>query len=186
MNRTMKKLMLAAMAVALLAAFLCGCGNPVTPDVVVNDFLTAIQSGDLEKASQYVLGNDGSELDELSEIYNDEMTQAMFANYRFDKPVLVSNDGTNALVKVKITSVDFNGVMQQVYADALEAVLAGNTDISEDHMTQMFVDAMTSKDAVMAERELILGLQKDSGKFKILPDDNLFEAILAGSTTFDF
>jgi len=51
MKRTMKKLVLVFMAVAMLAAFMGGGGGSATADGVVNDFLTAVKSGDLEKAA---------------------------------------------------------------------------------------------------------------------------------------
>lgn len=186
MKRTMKKLVLVFMAVAMLAAFMGGCGGSATADGVVNDFLTAVKSGDLEKAAKYVSGNDGANLSELTESYTDKMVKAMFAKYSFEKPKLVSEDGNKAKVTAKITSVDFSAVMEQVIAAAMEAALSGETDISEEKMTQMFVDAMTSNDAELVEREITFNLVKEGGSYKIEHDENLLEAILAGSSELDF
>lgn len=186
MKKTMKKLVLVVMAVAMLAAFLSGCGGSATADGVVNDFLTAVKSGNLEKATQYVLGNEDADLSQLSETYNDKMIKAMFEKYSFEKPKLVSEDGNKAQVTAKITSVDFGSVMEKVFAAAMDAALAGDSELSEDQMTQLFIDAMTGADANLVEREITFNLVKDGGNYKIQPDDNLLEAILAGSTQLDF
>jgi hypothetical protein len=114
------------------------------------------------------------------------MVKAMFAKYSFEKPKLVSEDGNKAKVTAKITSVDFSAAMEQVIAAAMEAALSGETDISEEKMTQMFVDAMTSNDAELVEREITFNLVKEGGSYKIEPDENLLEAILAGSSELDF
>jgi hypothetical protein len=186
MKRTMKKLVLVVMAVAMLAAFLGGCGGSASADGVVNDFLTAVKSGNLEKAAQYVMGNEGADLSQITEAYNDKMIKAMFAKYSFEKPKLVSEDGDKAQVKAKITSVDFGKVMEKVFAAAMDAAFSGDSEMTEDQMTEMFIESMTSADADLVEREITFNLVKDGGSYKIQPDDNLIEAIMAGSTQLDY
>lgn len=184
------------MMVGLLMSVLTGCSNPKD---TVQEFLTAIQKGDFEKASTFVYAGDkGYDFSKLNKkedgIEGKAVFNALVKNYKFEKPEQVSKEDNKAKVKVKITSVDMavattktiGEIMPMAFASAFSENKKQADKTMEQMMTTTLVKNLSDKDAAMATREVTLNLKKDKdGNYKIVSDENLQEALLANSKSID-
>lgn len=184
------------MMVGLLMSVLTGCSNPKD---TVQEFLTAIQKGDFEKASTFVYASDkGYDFSKLNKkedgIEGKAVFNAIVKNYKFEKPEQVSKEDDKAKVKVKITSVDMavattktiGEIMPMAFASAFSENKEQADKTMEQMMTTTLVKNLSDKDATMATREVTLNLKKDKdGNYKIVSDENLQEALLANSKSID-
>jgi len=194
--KKMKKLLTLIMVVGLSIGVLAGCSNPKD---TVQEFLTAIQKGDFEKASTFVENKDkGYEFGKLNETTDGVDGKAIFnaivKNYKFEKPEEVSKKDDTAKVKVKITSVDMSvavtktigEVMPMAFASAFSEDQEKSDKMMEQMMMSTLIKNLSDKDATMATREVTLNLKKDKdGNYKIISDESLEEALLANAKAVD-
>ncbi len=165
-------------------------------------FLTAVQAGDFEKAGTYVAtGNDSGVFDfaGMEEAKDVPETAALIKgisnNYKFSKPEEKIIDDNNAEVTVEVTSIDFAVAMETAMKDIMDIALElAMEDLTEEEQNksmeeksiEILTEVMTSKDAEMVTRDVTLTVTKDDeGKFKIVPDDQLMEAIIGNAAGFE-
>ncbi|WP_211284554.1 LptM family lipoprotein [Rummeliibacillus pycnus] len=182
----MKKI-LSLSAVVLLSVGLAACGQE-KPEDAVNGFLTSFQKGDLEKAGTYIAGGmDKVNLSNDDNGFSEKIYKPIGESYEFEKPKEKSIKGDNAKVDVKITSVDvgtaftnsITKVMPMAFATAFEESDKSQKAI-QNMMEKEVVKNISSKKADMSTRTVTLNLKKNKdGKYKIVADDNLEEAIFA-------
>lgn len=181
------------MFIGLITGLLTACGSE-NPDATVDDFLTAIQKNDFEKAGSYVQGGTESLTtdQEAAEEADEELAMTLFENisknYDFGKTEEVSTDGEKAVVKTEITSLDMGSVMTSTMAEIMPLAFASafdeQTPESEKAFEEMtektMIKYMTAEDAPLVTRSVEFNLEKDDeGNFKILDDENLEEAVFA-------
>jgi hypothetical protein len=195
MKKRFKSLTLVVM-MGLLMSVLAGCSNPKD---TVQEFLTAIQKGDYEKASTFVYASDkGYDFSKLNKtedgIDGKSVLNAIGKNYKFEKPEQVSKKDDQAKVKVKITSVDMavattktiGEIMPMAFASAFSENQEQSDKAMEQMMTTTLVKNLSDKDATMVTRTVTLNLKKDKdGDYKIVSDENLEEALFANSKSMD-
>ncbi|MGE7882267.1 hypothetical protein [Bacillus sp. NPDC094077] len=185
--KKVKKLLLLIMVVGLTVGVLAGCANPKD---TVEEFLTAVQKGDVEKARTFVESD--KEFSKLNEKTDDAEAKAMLSaitkNFKFEKLEEVSKNDDKAEVKVKITSVDLSvavtkamgEVMPMAFASAFSEDKEQSEKAIEKTMTSAVIKHLSDKEATMATREVTLNLKKDKdGDYKIVADDNLKEVLFA-------
>lgn len=188
-----KRLLLLMMVVGLTAGVLAGCANPKD---TTEEFLTAIQKGDVEKARTFVESD--KEFNKLNEKTDDAEAKAMLSaitkNFKFEKLEEVSKKDDKAEVKVKITSTDLSvavtkavgEVMPMAFASAFSEDKEQSEKAIEKTMTSTIIKNLTDKDAAMATREVTLNLKKDKdGDYKIVADDNLKEVLFANAKSLE-
>ncbi|SOC37139.1 DUF4878 domain-containing protein [Ureibacillus acetophenoni] len=194
----MKKF-LSLFTLGLTAFMLTACsGQEAKPADVVTSFLEAIQAGDLEKAGTYVSSENGSDefdFTGLNEGAEDPATAALVNgisnNYQFKNVKENTIDENNAEVTVEITSLDFAAAMgtamEEIFGVAFELAMEDQTEeeynkAMEDKSNEILSNTMTSKDAEMVTRDVTLKLTKDDeGKYKIVSDEQLMEAVLGNA-----
>ncbi|MGG0238003.1 hypothetical protein [Bacillus rhizoplanae] len=195
MKKRFKSLTFVVM-IGLLMSILAGCSSPKD---TVQEFLTAIQKGDYEKASTFVYksakGYDFSNLNKKEDgIDGKAVLNAIGKNYKFEKPEQVSKKDDQAKVKVKITSVDMavattktiGEIMPMAFASAFSENQEQSDKAMEQMMTTTLVKNLSDKDATMVTRTVTLNLKKDKdGDYKIVSDENLEEALFANSKSID-
>jgi len=182
-----KKLLLLMMVIGLTVGVLAGCANPKD---TAEEFLTAIQKGDIEKARTFVESD--KEFNKLNEKTDDAEAKAMLSaitkNFQFEKPDEVSKKDDKAEGKVKITSADLSvavtkamgEVMPMAFASAFSEDKEQSEKTIETTMTSAVIKHLSDKDATMVTREVTLNLKKDKdGDYKIVADDNLKEVLFA-------
>ncbi|WP_142395730.1 MULTISPECIES: DUF4878 domain-containing protein [Bacillus] len=191
--KKIKKLLLLMMVVGLTVGVLAGCANPKDS---VEEFLTAIQKGDLEKARTFVESD--KEFSKLNEKTDDADGKAMLSaitkNFKFEKIEEVSKKDDKAEVKVKVTSVDLSvavtkamgEVMPMAFASAFSEDKEQSEKTIEKTMTSTIIKNLADKEAAMAIREVTLNLKKDKdGDYKIVADDNLQELLFANAKSLE-
>lgn len=191
--KKVKKLLLLMMVIGLIVGVLAGCANPRD---TAEEFLTAIQKGDVEKARTFVESD--KEFNKLNEKTDDaeakEMLSAITKNFRFEKLEEVSKTDDKAEVKVKITSADLSvavtkamgEVMPMAFASAFSEDKEQSEKAIEKTMTSAVIKHLSDKDAIMATREVTLNLKKNKdGDYKIVADDNLKEVLFANAKALE-
>ncbi|WP_433771342.1 hypothetical protein [Bacillus wiedmannii] len=191
--KKVKKLLLLIMVVGLTVGVLAGCANPKD---TTEEFLTALQKGDVEKARTFVESD--KEFSKLNEKTDDaeakEMLSAITKNFKFEKLEEVSKKDDKAEVKVKVTSVDLSvavtkamgEVMPMAFASAFSEDKEQSEKAIEKTMTSAIVKHLSDKDAIMATREVTLNLKKNKdGDYKIVADDNLQEVLFANAKSLE-
>ena len=188
-----KKFLITVLFSGLVLGLLAGCGSE-NPSATVDEFLTAIQKNDFEKAGTFVKGGTDSLTtdQEATDEADKELALTMIENiskkYDFKKPEEVSVDGDKAVVKAEITSLDMGNVMTSTMAEIMPLAFASafdeETPESEKAFEEMtektMVKYMTDEDAALATRTIEFNLEKDEeGNFKIVDDENLTEAVFA-------
>ncbi|QWG32555.1 DUF4878 domain-containing protein [Bacillus mycoides] len=191
--KKVKKLLLLMMVIGLTVGVLAGCANPKD---TAEEFLTAIQKGDLEKARTFVESD--KEFSKLNEKTDDADGKAMLSaitkNFKFEKIEEVSKKDDKAEVKVKVTSVDLSiavtkamgEVMPMAFASAFSEDKEQSEKTIEKTMTSTIIKNLSDKEAAMATREVTLNLKKDKdGDYKIVADDNLQELLFANAKSLE-
>ncbi|MGG0456552.1 hypothetical protein [Bacillus mycoides] len=191
--KKVKKLLLLMMVIGLTVGVLAGCANPKD---TAEEFLTAIQKGDLEKARTFVESD--KEFSKLNEKTDDADGKAMLSaitkNFKFEKIEEVSKKDDKAEVKVKVTSVDLSiavtkamgEVMPMAFASAFSEDKEQSEKAIEKTMTSTIIKNLSDKEAAMATREVTLNLKKDKdGDYKIVADDNLQELLFANAKSLE-
>lgn len=187
------KSLISLIFIGLVSIILAGCGS-ANPTTTVDDFLSAIQKNEFEKAGSYVQGGTESLAtdQESDEEFDEELAASIFENisnkYKFEKPEEVSADDNKAVIKAEITSIDMGSVLTSTMAEIMPLAFASafdeETAESEKAMEEMtekiMVKYMTAEDAPLVTRTVEFNLEKDEeGNFKIVDDENLEEAIFA-------
>lgn len=191
--KKVKKLLLLMMVIGLTVGVLAGCANPKD---TAEEFLTAIQKGDLEKARTFVESD--KEFSKLNEKTDDADGKAMLSaitkSFKFEKLEEVSKKDDKAEVKVKVTSVDLSiavtkamgEVMPMAFASAFSEDKEQSEKTIEKTMTSTIIKNLADKEAAMATREVTLNLKKDKdGEYKIVADDNLQELLFANAKSLE-
>ncbi|EOP72009.1 hypothetical protein [Bacillus cereus] len=191
--KKVKKLLLLMMVIGLTVGVLAGCANPKD---TAEEFLTAIQKGDLEKARTFVESD--KEFSKLNEKTDDADGKAMLSaitkSFKFEKLEEVSKKDDKAEVKVKVTSVDLSiavtkamgEVMPMAFASAFSEDKEQSEKAIEKMMTSTIIKNLSDKEAAMATREVTLNLKKDKdGDYKIVADDNLQEVLFANAKSLE-
>ncbi|SCC05872.1 hypothetical protein [Bacillus mycoides] len=191
--KKIKKLLLLMMVIGLTVGVLAGCANPKD---TAEEFLTAIQKGDLEKARTFVESD--KEFSKLNEKTDDADGKAMLSaitkSFKFEKLEEVSKKDDKAEVKVKVTSVDLSiavtkamgEVMPMAFASAFSEDKEQSEKAIEKTMTSTIIKNLADKEAAMATREVTLNLKKDKdGDYKIVADDNLQELLFANAKSLE-
>ncbi|MBJ7984780.1 MULTISPECIES: hypothetical protein [Bacillus] len=191
--KKVKKLLLLMMVIGLTVGVLAGCANPKD---TAEEFLTAIQKGDLEKARTFVESD--KEFSKLNEKTDDADGKAMLSaitkSFKFEKLEEVSKKDDKAEVKVKVTSVDLSiavtkamgEVMPMAFASAFSEDKEQSEKAIEKTMTSTIIKNLADKEAAMATREVTLNLKKDKdGDYKIVADDNLQEVLFANAKSLE-
>ena len=166
---------------------LAGCGAEKPTDTV-DDFLTAFQKSDFEKAGKQI--DEGLEelQSEEESMSSEKFLKAIGKDYKFGKPKEVSSEGDKSKVKVEITSVDVGVATTAAIAEVMPVAFATAFDedsekadkAMESLMESSMIKHIKSEDTPRVTREVTLNLKKNKdGKYKIVSDDNFKEAVLA-------
>ncbi|WP_157073444.1 hypothetical protein [Planococcus rifietoensis] len=197
--RMIKKKVASLMFVGMITGLLAGCGSD-NPSATVDEFLTAIQKNDFEKAGSYVQGGTESLTtnEESGEEADEELAMTVFENiskdYDFESPEEVSAEGDKAVIKTEITSIDMGSVMTSTMAEIMPLAFASafeeETPESEKAFEEMtekaMVKYMTAEDVPLVTRSVELNLEKDDeGNYMIVDDENLDEAIFANMSQLE-
>nr|WP_316045983.1 hypothetical protein [Planococcus glaciei] len=135
-----KRNLVAVLLSTVVLGALTGCGAE-NPSATVDDFLTAIQKNDLEKAGTFVKGGTESlttDQDATDEELAKTMLENISKNYDFEKLEEVSTNDDKAVVKAEITSLDMGSVMTSTMAEIMPLALASAFDENASDSDKVF------------------------------------------------
>ena len=151
-----------------------------TPQKAVNEMLTALKAGDLEKASQYFNYENLMNISGLTNKDNmDIETQKLF----FDKlewnikNTNIENDTAN--VEIEVTNKDFKTIIGNYMQKALKAVFSGN-DLSNSQMESYLKEELQSETAPTTSVTKTIVLTKQDDNWIVNESDDLIDLILPG------
>ncbi|MGB6407710.1 MAG: hypothetical protein WBF39_09545 [Planococcus donghaensis] len=187
------KILISLLISASILTFLTACGAE-DPSSTVDEFLSAIQKNDFEKAGTLVQGGTDS-LSTADEDINKEeeelamkVIESISKDYEFENLEEVSINEDKAIVKAEITSLDMGLVMTSTMAEIMPLAFANafeedtpETEKAFEEMTEkIMLKYITAEDAALVTRTVEFNLEKDeNGNFKIIDDENLEEALFA-------
>ncbi|MBE3586528.1 MAG: DUF4878 domain-containing protein [Thermoanaerobacter sp.] len=178
-----KRAGLSLVAIAISLLILAGCST-TPPKSVVESFLSAIQAGDIEKASTYIdKGNKTltSELAPAEDKFGEEFGKKILSRVKYEiKKQEISGD--TAKVTATITSLDLVRIVTKAMSDIMPmAFAAAFSDQSEEGMNAMFeqylINSISDTNAPTTTTDVIINLKKVDGKWLIVPDDNLLNSL---------
>lgn len=191
-----KKIIAGVTAGLFITGIVSGCGTQPNPTGAVQGFLTAVQQEDVTKATTYVTGAKGDLFDlqtgasQMTKEQTDTVIKAVFSEYKFENPTLVSTIGDTSTVSVQITSKDIGTVAMETISELMPVMMAqafsdsGSTDSAaqEKMIVDKLVKNLNSTDVAMSTRKETLTVKKKAdGTYKILDNKNLTDAIMAGA-----
>ncbi|WP_066868875.1 hypothetical protein [Clostridium mediterraneense] len=184
----MKKILGGFLAV-LLSVLLVSCGGVKPEDVVKQSFKEIkedkledlISSSDLSKEELAELKKIEPKLKELEPSF--KVVQDTFKGEIISSEI--SEDGNTAVVKTKVTAVDFNvlfsdvmsDIFSQAFSKAFQGELKEGEDISDEEATNMIIDSIKKaldKDNVKtATNEIDIKLEKKDSEWKIVDEEDI-------------
>jgi hypothetical protein len=185
----MKK-MIALVISLMLVLTIAGCSAKETPEEVVENGLTAVQSLDLLKMAKYfntdVDTEDGNIFEEDLGSDNIENIKLLVENLEFE---IISSEinEDSAVVEAKLTNTDMSIIMQEYFIQAFTFALSnmGEEDEVDDEkmeaeMEQMFIDLLSKEDNEKITTNVSINLKQVNDKWKIELDDGLLNGIFGG------
>ncbi len=168
--------------ILLSVIFLFGasaCGSKESPETAVTNYLNAFNTLDTETISLY------SSEEYTGELLNDEsgsaaLSKEMLQNMSFE--ILSSEEkGDTATVTVSITNTDAAIVLSEYVSSAFGLIFSGLSEEEMDaKMTELLAAAFENNKESTVTNEVTLSLSKENDQWKVLPDEEMLDAILGG------
>lgn len=168
-----------------------GCDLFASPDKTVNSFLTAVEKTDFETASQYVKQTDTTkaQFDKANNPEGEKIIQAVFSKVSH-KTLSSTKTQNTAQVVTSITSLDMYRISTSVMSDLIPMAFASafsegtNSDNTDQMVEQMFMNALGDPNAPMTTQQVTINLIKENGKWLIVWDDSLTNALTGNLSKF--
>ncbi len=180
------KILIAVVVVALgIGGYLYKEGNPfITPKTVADNFLLAVEKTDFQTAGQYAVQNNdiAAKLDKANSPEGEKIVKAVFPKVSH-KIISSTQSGDTAQVVASITSPDLLRIVSSVLGQLMPVAFASafsekpeaeNMDLLAE---QYFMNAITDPNVPMTTNEVTINLTKKDGKWLIVPNDDLVNAL---------
>lgn len=191
------KSMLSMLLTFVLMLSLTGCGEGRKAENAVDQMFVAFKSLDFEEMPKYVNLEDVnkivSERDEKGEVPERVRMIAEKLSENLSYEIISSEkiDKNKALVKTKITAIDMEPVLTELWAKMVE--LAFSSAFSEDRlrgvdadkkMEEMLLECLSKSELSTVTNEVNIQVVKTKRVWKIEPDDELANALFGGIVEF--
>lgn len=150
------------------------------PKKSLEALLTNLKAGDFTKAQEYLSG-------EINNLGLDEESQKLLfdkLNWKVNK--VTETDDNNATIEVDITTKDIESIINNYARKVLDAVrgaISGNDsaeNVSSQDFKDYFVEQLKNDDIQTTTVNATINTVKEDGKWKIVSDESLENAILPG------
>lgn len=180
----MKKMVLLIFTFSFVL-FVTGCSIFQRPNVVVDQFLQALQLNEFDKITPLVYTKEEtkSELKITTEDLNSDegkIFKALVSKISFEPSKTESKEGDSAIVTVKITTVDTNvlyaKLMQEMMPLTFASAFAGEEEQEEIEkmMPSIMLKNINDPNVTMITKDIKINLKKIDGQYKVVFDDQLF------------
>lgn len=152
------------------------------PKKSLDAFLTNLKAGDFEKAQEYLSGDFTLSTDDLDQ----ETQKLLFNKLNWEIGNVTENDDNTATIEVKITTKDFQTIVNNYMQKALEAVKGAITGSGSDEsfssadFEKYFIEELQNEDIQTTTINTTVNAIKDGKDWKIVSDDSLVNALLPG------
>lgn len=181
-----KSLTAVIFAFALMFVF-TGCSAASKAQSTVENALTELQKGNLDKAYQYLYRSDevDLEVDEDTED-SEEYMKAIFKTLSWEI-VSAEEDGDTVVVKANITAIDMKNAMQDYITQAFRYALTTayldpkptEEEVTEK-MEEMFMNSIQNQSEKTVTNEVEIKVMQEDGKWKIVSDEAFGNAVTGG------
>ena len=152
------------------------------PKKSLDAFLTNLKAGDFEKAQEYLSGDLTLSTNELDQ----ETQRLLFDKLNWEIGNVTENDDNTATIEVRITTKDFQTIVNNYMQKALEAVRGAITGSGSDEsfssadFESYFVEELQNEDIQTTTINTTINAVKEDKDWKIVSDDALVNALLPG------
>lgn len=152
------------------------------PKKSLEAFLTNLKAGDFEKAQEYLSGDFTLSTNELDQ----ETQRLLFDKLNWEIGNVTENDDNTATIEVRITTKDFQTIVNNYMQKALEAVRGAITGSGSDEsfssadFEKYFVEELQNEDIQTTTINTTINAVKEDKDWKIVSDDALVNALLPG------
>ena len=152
------------------------------PKKSLEAFLTNLKAGDFEKAQEYLSGDLTLSTNELDQ----ETQRLLFDKLNWEIGNVTENDDNTATIEVRITTKDFQTIVNNYMQKALEAVRGAITGSGSDEsfssadFESYFVEELQNEDIQTTTINTTINAVKEDKDWKIVSDDALVNALLPG------
>ncbi len=144
------------------------------PKKSVDGLLTNLKAGDFEKAKEFMTGDGLVEED----AFNEEGEKYLFDKLSW-KITNITEEKENATIELEITNKDFKTIITNYSQKILKAVFGGE-NVTEETAGNYLVEELKNEGVQMTTATKTIQAIKEDGKWKIVGNDDLTNALLPG------
>lgn len=149
-----------------------------TPEKLLNNILSNLKEGNLEKINQYINYEEILGTSNLlsSKEFNEETKKSLFNKLEWEI-LEVKTEKDKAVVNLEITNKDFKIIIEKYMQKALSAVFSGK-NLENDEIKNYLVEEINNQEAQIITQTKTLEFTKKDNKWQITVNDELIDALL--------
>ena len=149
-----------------------------TPEKLLNNILSNLKEGNLEKINQYINYEEILGTSNLlsSKEFNEETKKTLFNKLEWEI-LEVKTEKDKAVVNLEITNKDFKIIIEKYMQKALSAVFSGK-NLENDEIKNYLVEEINNQEAQIITQTKTLEFTKKDNKWQITVNDELIDALL--------
>ena len=155
-----------------------------SPEKVVNNTFSDLKNGDFENIEQYINYNELVE-DTGMNYSQGEMTEEekekeklLYEDLQWSIKSVQTEENT-AIVEVETTNKDYRTIFNNYFQTLIQKVFS-NEDLTDEQIEDSFVEELQKEDVEKVTTTQTINLVKQDGKWRIVVDENLKNAIYPG------
>ena len=158
-----------------------------SPARVLEQMLRELKAGNFEQVQQYVDYKELADIPALKTEDNNTENEAISENEKLFYDELqwsiknIEQNGKEAKIEVEVTNKNYKTIFQNYTKEVIRRVL-NNEKTSTEEMEKYLVEEFQNKDIDKVTTVQTVTIQKQDGKWKVVVDENLREAIYPGLT----
>lgn len=149
-----------------------------TPEKLLNNILSNLKEGNLEKINQYINYEEILETSDLlsSKEFNEETKKGLFNKLEW-KILEVKTEKDKATINLEITNKDFKIIIEKYMQKALSAVFSGK-NLENDEIKNYLVEEINNQEAQTITQTKTIEFTKKDNKWEITVNNELIDALL--------
>ena len=151
-----------------------------SPARVLEQCLRDLKAGNFEQAQQYIDYKELSDVPALRTQENTENDKLLYEDLQWNIKKIEKNSNETK-IDVEITNKNYKTIFQN-YTKKLIQKLFNNESTSNEEMEQYLIEEFKNQNVDKVTTEQTITVQKQDGKWKVVVDENLRNAIYPGLT----
>ena len=149
-----------------------------TPEKLLNNILSNLKEGKLEKINQYISYEEILGTSDLlsSKEFNEETKKSLFNKLEW-KILEVKTEKDKATINLEITNKDFKIIIEKYMQRALSAVFSGK-NLENDEIKNYLVEEINNQEAQTITQTKTIEFTKKDNKWEITVNNELIDALL--------